>query len=128
MNIPDAMVDTQVNTMINEYAQSLAQSGLSFQQYLQYTGMDIEKFKDNMRPDALTRIKTSLVLGAVATAQNIEATDDDLNKKFEDMAAMYGMSAEDISEHTQGSELKSLKDQIRIEKAVEYIMDNVKTS
>ncbi|MCR5452994.1 MAG: trigger factor [Lachnospiraceae bacterium] len=126
MELPDAMIDTQVNTMINDYARSLAQSGLSLQQYLQFTGMDANKFRENMRPDAIKRIKTSLVLGAVADAQDIEATDEDINKKFEEMAAMYGMQAEDISKNTQGSELKSMKDQIRLEKAVEYIMDNVK--
>lgn len=126
MDIPAPMIDTQVSTMINEYAQSLMQSGLSFQQYLQFTGSTMDQFREQVRPDAEERIKSSLVLEAIAKAENLEATDEDVEKKIAEMAETYGMKVEDLKENIPDSERSSMKDQIAIEKAVDFIMDNVK--
>ena len=126
MDIPAPMIDTQVSTMINEYAQSLMQSGLSFQQYLQFTGSTMDQFREQVRPDAEERIKSSLVLEAIAKAENLEATDEDVEKKIAEMAETYGMKVEDLKENIPDSERSSMKNQIAIEKAVDFIMDNVK--
>lgn len=126
MDIPDAMVNTQINEMINEYARSLAQSGLSFQQYLQYTGEDIDKFKEHVKPDALERIKSSLVLEAVAKAENLEGTDEDVDAKIKEAAEQNNMKFEDLAKNVSDDERKTMKEQIAIEKAIDFIMDNVK--
>jgi len=126
MEIPDAMLDTQVNNMINDYARNLAQSGLSFQQYLQFTGMTIEQFREQTRPDALQRVKTSLVLEEIVKEQNLEATDADVDSRIEEMAKRYNMPAEDLKKNVQDDELEGFKKQIAIEKASEFVMDNVK--
>lgn len=126
MDIPDAMVDTQVNNIINDYSRNLAQSGLSFQQYLQFTGMTIDKFREQTRPEAVKRIKTSLCLEAIAAAENLEATDEDIDKRIEDMAKQYNMKAEDLKANVQDDEMDSFKEQIKMEKAIDFVMDHVK--
>ncbi|MDD6381137.1 MAG: trigger factor [Lachnospiraceae bacterium] len=126
MDIPDAMVDTQVNNIINDYSRNLAQSGLSFQQYLQFTGMTIDKFREQTRPEAVKRIKTSLCLGAIADAEKLDATDEDIDKRIDDMAKQYNMKAEDLKANIQDDEMDSFKEQIRMEKAIDFVMDHVK--
>lgn len=126
MDIPDAMVDTQINEMINEYARSLAQSGLSFQQYLQYTGEDLNKFKEHVKPDALERIKSSLVLQQVAKEENLVGTDEDVDDKIKEAAEQNKMTFEDLSKNVSNTERETMKEQISIEKAIDFIMENVK--
>ncbi|MDY6352275.1 MAG: trigger factor [Lachnospiraceae bacterium] len=126
MDIPDAMVDTQVNNIINDYSRNLAQSGLSFQQYLQFTGMTIDKFREQTRPEAVKRIKTSLCLEAIAEKEGLAATDEDVDKRIEDMAKQYNMKTEDLKSNVTDDELDTLKEQIKIEKAIDFVMDHVK--
>lgn len=126
IDIPDAMVDTQVNNIINDYSRNLAQSGLSFQQFLQYSGQTIEKFRENTRPEAIKRIKTSLCLEKIAEEQKLEATDEDIDKRIADMAKQYGMKEEDIKKNIQDDELDTFKEQIKMEKAIDFVMDNAK--
>ena len=126
MDLPDAMVDTQVNNIIQDYSRNLAQSGLSFQQFLQYSGQTIDKFRENTRPEAIKRIKTSLCLEKIAEEQNLEATDEDVDKKIDDMAKQYGMKSEDLKKNIQDDELDTFKEQIKMEKAIDFVMDHVK--
>ena len=91
MDIPDAMIDSQVEQMIDEFKQRVTYQGISFEQYLQFTGQNPEAFQESMRPEAVKRIQSSLVLEAIVAAENIEATDEDLNKEMEKMASMYQM-------------------------------------
>lgn len=126
MDIPDAMIDQQVNNMINEFANNLMQQGLSFEQYMQFTGMTEEKFKEQVRPDAVKRIQSSLVLEQIAKDENIEVTDEDVEAEIEKMAAMYGMEAKDLKGLVGDAEKASMKNDIAIQKAVEFVMDNVK--
>ncbi|MDD6550985.1 MAG: trigger factor [Lachnospiraceae bacterium] len=126
MDLPDAMVDTQVNNIIQDYSRNLAQSGLSFQQFLQYSGQTIDKFRENTRPEAIKRIKTSLCLEKIAEEQNLEATDEDVDKRIDDMAKQYNMKAEDLKKTIQDDELDTFKEQIKMEKAIDFVMDHVK--
>jgi trigger factor len=126
MDIPDAMIDTQVNSMINEYANSMRQSGLSFEQYLQFTGMTVEKFREQVRPDALDRIKSSLVLEQIAKEESIEASDEDVDARIAEIAEQYGMPAENLQKNIPASERKEMKKEIAMQKALEFVMDNVK--
>lgn len=126
MDIPDAMIDTQVENMIDEFAQRIAQQGLSFEQYLQFSGATMDKMKEQVRPEAITRIQSSLVLEQIAKDENIEVTDADIDAELEKMAAMYGMEADKIKEYMGDAEMESIKRDIAVQKAVELIMDNVK--
>ena len=126
MDIPEAMIQTQCEDMVNEFAQRIAQSGLTMEQYMQFSGQTVDKLMEQVRPEAETRIKTSLVLEAIVKAENIEATDADVDAEIEKMAGMYGMPVEQLKEYMGANEADSLKRQIAITKAVEYIMANVK--
>lgn len=126
MDIPDAMIDFQVNQMLNEYANNLAQSGLSFEQYMQFTGMTLEQLKAQMRPDAEDRIKGSLVLEAIAKAEGFEGTDEDVEKKIEEMAEQYGMKADDIKKNIPDSEKENMKKDVALEKAINFVTENMK--
>lgn len=126
MDIPEAMIDTQCETMIEEFAQRLAQSGLSMEQYFQFSGMTMDKMKEQVRPDALSRIQSSLVLEQIAKEEKLEATDEDVEAEIAKMAANYGMEADKLKEYMGESEKASIKRDLAITKAVDLIMANVK--
>lgn len=123
MEIPEAMIKTQVNRMAEEFAQRLQQQGLSIDAYMQYTGSTKEAFLENLKPEAEIRIKNSLVLEAVAKAENITANDEDVEKEINDMAAMYQMEADKLKEYMGEAELKQLKDDLAIQKAADLLAE-----
>ena len=98
MDIPEAMIDNQVNSMINDFANNMMQQGLSMEQYMQFTGMTMDKFKEQVRPDAVKRIQSSLVLEQIAKDENLEVTDADVEAEVEKMAAAYGMEVDKIKD------------------------------
>ena len=126
MDLPKAMIDTQCETMVNEFAQRIAQSGLSMDQYLQFSGMTVDQLKEQVRPEAETRIKSSLVLEQIAKEENIEVSDEDIDAEIEKMAKAYGMEADKLKEYMGDSEKESMKRDLAITKAVDLIMENVK--
>ncbi len=126
MEIPEAMLETQCENMINEFAQRIAQSGLSVEQYMQFSGLTIDKLKEQVRPEAETRIKSSLVLEQIAKEENIEVTDADIDAEVEKMAAAYGMEADKLKEYMGDAEKESMKRDLAVTKAVDLIMENVK--
>ena len=126
MDIPEAMIENQVNQMINEMANSMAQQGLSMEQYMQFTGQTIDSFKEQVRPDALTRIQSSLVLEQIAKDENIEVTDADVEAEIEKMASMYGMKADDLKNYIQDAERENMKKDLAVQKALDFVMDNAK--
>ena len=124
MDIPQAMIDTQVNRMLEDFAMRLQQQGLSVEQYFQYTGMTADKIMEEMKPEAVKRIKNSLVLEAVAKAENIEVSEEEFEAERQKMADMYKMEIEKIKEFMQDAEAKQMKDDIAIQKAVELIVSS----
>ena len=124
MDIPQAMIDTQVNRMLEDFAMRLQQQGLSVEQYFQYTGMTADKIMEEMKPEAVKRIKNSLVLEAVAKAENIEVSEEEFEAELQKMADMYQMEIEKIKEFMQDAEAKQMKDDIAIQKAVELIVSS----
>ena len=126
MEIPEAMIETQCENMINEFAQRIAQSGLSMEQYMQFSGMTIDGLKEQVRPEAETRIKSSLVLEQIAKEENIEVSEDEINAEVEKMAAQYGMEADKLKEYLGDAEKESIKRDLSVTKAVDLIMENVK--
>ena len=126
MDIPEAMIDTQCETMMEEFAQRIGQSGLSMDQYLQFSGLTVDGLKEQVRPEALSRIQASLVLEQIAKDENIEVSDEDVNAEIEKMAASYGMEADKLKEYMGDAEKDSMKKDLAINKAVELVMSNVK--
>ena len=126
MEIPEAMIDTQCEAMLDDFAQRIAQSGLSMEQYLQFSGMTVEKLKEQVRPEAVTRIQTSLVLEQIAKEENIEVSDEDVDAEITKMAESYGMEADKLKEYMGEAEKASMKREIAVNKAVELVMSNTK--
>ncbi len=124
MEIPEPMIDNQVDTMMNEFAQNMAQQGLSLEQYMQFTGMTMDQFRAQVRPDALARIQSSLVLEAVAEAAAIEISDEELEAEFAKMAEQYNMEVEKIKEIFGESQREAMKKDMAVQKAVELIVEN----
>ena len=126
MDIPEAMIDTQCESMIDEFAQRIAQSGLTMEQYLQFSGTTIDGMKEQVRPEALTRIQSSLVLEQIAKEENIEVTDEDIDAEIEKMAASYGMEADQLKGYMGEAQRDSMKKELALSKAADLIMENVK--
>ncbi len=126
MDIPDAMIETQCETMLDEFAQRIAQSGLSMEQYLQFSGLTVDALMDQVRPEAISRIKSSLVLEKIAEEENIQASEEELAAEIEKMAAGYGMEADKLKDLMGDSEKESMKKELELSKAADLIMENVK--
>ena len=124
MEIPDAMVDTQARQMVDEFAQRIAAQGLSMEQYMQFTGMDVQKMIEQMKPQAVKRIQSRLVLEAVVAAEKIEISEDELNAEIQKMADTYKMEVEKLSEILDDYSKKQIKEDIAIQKAVELVRDS----
>lgn len=124
MDIPEAMIDTEVEQMVAEFKQRVAMQGLSFEQYLQYTGGNIDALKESMKPQAESRVKGTLVLEAVAAAENLEVTEEDLDKEFEKMASMYQMEVEQIKSFMPAEQTESMKESLKVQKAIDFLVEN----
>ena len=125
MDIPDAMVDTQVNRMVEDFAQRLQQQGLSVEQYFQYTGMTADKIMEEMKPEAVKRIQSRLVLEAVVKAEGLTASEEEFQDELNKMAEQYKMEIEKVKEFMGEYEEKQIKEDIAIQKAVDVIVNSV---
>ena len=123
MEIADDMIMAQSENMLREFAQNMQMQGLSLEQYMQFTGNTPQAMLEQMKPQALKRIQSRLVLEAVAAAENIEVSDDEVNEKIDEMAKMYGMDAATIKESIGEAEINQMKEDIKVEKAVELVTD-----
>lgn len=108
--------------MINEFASRLGQQGLSIDQYMQMTGMQPQMLMDQMRPEAEKRIKSRLVLEAVAKAENITATEEDIDEQLKKMAEMYHMDVEKLKESMGEEDKKQVAEDVMVEKAAEFLV------
>ena len=124
MEIPEAMIDTQVNQMAQDFAQRIQQQGLSMEQYFQFTGMTAEKMMEELRPQAVKRIETRLVLEAIVKAENIEITDEKLDEELAKMAEAYKMEVEKLKEFMGENEKEQMKMDLAVQEAVTFLADN----
>lgn len=123
MDIPDAMVEYQTEQMLDDFAQRLQAQGLSAQQYFQFTGMTQEQYMEQMRPRALKNIQSRLVLEAVAAAENIEVSEEDLDAEFARMAEQYKMEVDKVKELIGDYQKDEIKKDLAIQKAVTLVTD-----
>ncbi|MFG6328547.1 MAG: trigger factor, partial [Lachnospiraceae bacterium] len=122
MEIPDPMVDAQTKQMAQEFAQRLQAQGLSLEQYMQLTGFTPQKMLDELKPQALKRIQSRLVLEAVAAAENIEVPDEDYDKEIEKMAEAYNMEKDKFIGLVSDNEKEQIRMDIAVQKAVEFVV------
>ena len=124
MEIPDAMIDTEVRQMANDFSQRIMQQGLTMEQYFQFTGMTAEKMFEELRPQAVKRIETRLVLEAIAKAENIEISDEKLDEELAKMAEAYKMEVEKLKEFMGEAEKKQMKADMAVQEAVTFLVES----
>jgi len=122
MDIPEPMIELQVSRMAEDFAQRLRYQGLSIENYFQYTGMTKEQFLDSLRPQALKQIQTRLVLEAIAKEEQIEVSDEELDKELAELAKMYRMEVDKLKEAVSDKEKEQIKLDIAVNKAVDLIV------
>ncbi len=123
IDIPAPMLDTTKEQMVNEFKQQISYQGLSIEQYLQFSGQSKEKFMESLTPDAEKRIKSRLVLEAIAEAEHIEVTEEDLQAELEKMADMYQMKVDEMTDMIGEQERESIRKDIAVQKAVDLVRD-----
>ena len=124
MEIPDAMVNSQIDTMVDEFANRIGQQGLSVEQYMKFTSTTEEQLRDQMRPEAIWRIESSLVLEEVAKKEDIQVSEEDVNAEIDHMAEMYAMDAEKFKEMLSDSQKVNMKRDIAIQRAADLIYEH----
>ncbi len=126
VEIPQPMIDTEADDMIRNQDNRFRSQGLSLQQYLQYTGMTAEKYRDEVKEQAKLNIESRLVLEAVAEAEKIEIADEDIEKEIQTMADNYGMPVDSMKTLITENERKSIATDLKVRKAVDVIIENSK--
>lgn len=126
MDIPEKMVEAQAEQMLEEFAQNIAMQGISFEQYLQFTGATVDQMKEQVKPQAQARVESSLVLEAVVKAENIEATEEEVEEEIKEMAGRYNMEADKLKGLLTDSDKENLKKDICARKAAKFVVDEAK--
>ena len=126
MDIPEAMIDTQCRQMMDDFGRRMQSQGLSMEQYFQFTGQSMDKMMEDMKPQALKRIQTRLVLEKVVETENIEASEDEINEEISKMAEMYKMEADKVRELLGEQGLGQMKEDLAVQKAVTMLADAAK--
>ena len=126
MEIPDKMIDAQAENMVQDMARRMQSQGLSLDMYLKYTGMTVEQMKEQARPDAEKRIRTRLVLEAVAKAENIQISDEKVDEEVAKMAEAYKMEVEKLKSYMSESDIKQMKEDLAVQQAVDLLVAEAK--
>lgn len=124
IDIPAVMVEDQLDEMLNEFGQQLSYQGLNLEMYCQYLQKDLKDLREELKPDAEKKVKTRLIVEAVAEAEKMTATQEDIEKELEAMAAQYKMEVEKLREMMQVDNLSYLQQDIKMRKAIEFMFEN----
>src|SRR5690606_27204260 len=120
------MVENELNNMMREFEQRLQMQGMNLDLYYQFSGQDEDALRTQMKEDAEKRVRMNLTLEAIAKAENLEASDEDVDKELQKMADMYNMTVEDVKK-AFGGNTDHIKADLKIQKAVEFLVENSKT-
>ena len=123
MDIPEPMIQNTVAQMAEDFAQRIQAQGLSIEQYFQFTGMNANTFMENLKPQALKRIQSRLVLEAVVKAEGLTASEEEVNKEIENMATMYQMEVDKLMELIGEDEKKAMAEDVAVQKALELVVN-----
>ncbi|MEK5441631.1 trigger factor [Fredinandcohnia sp. FSL W7-1320] len=125
IDIPEAMVNTELDRMLREFEQRLQMQGMNLDLYFQFSGQDENALREQMKEDAGKRVRVNLTLEAIAKAENIEVTEEEINAELENMATMYGVSADEIKSMLGG--LDGITEDLKIRKAIDFLVENSKS-
>ncbi|MFC4022621.1 trigger factor [Oceanobacillus longus] len=126
VEVPDAMVDTELEQMIREFEQQLQAQGMTMEMYSQFSGQDESALKEQMREDAAKRVKTNLTLEAIVAAENLEASEEDVKAELEKMASMYGAEVDQLVQMLGGN-TDTIKNDLKMRTAIDFLAENSKT-
>jgi trigger factor len=126
INVPEVMVDNEIERMMSEFEQRLQSQGMNLDLYFQFSGQDEAALREQMKEDAASRVRVNLTLEAIVNAENIEVTDEDVDKELENMATAYNMGIDQIK-MALGGNLDAVKGDLKMKKAVEFLVENSKT-
>ena len=121
IDIPDAMINSHIDKMLRDFDMNMRYQGLNLEQYLKYTGMTVDKMREQFKDDAAKNVKTSLVLEKICEAEGIDASEDEINKEYESMAESNGMKIEDIKKYVSEDDVKET---IKARNTIKFLVDN----
>lgn len=124
IDFPEAIINEQCDQMINDFANTLRYQGMDMQRYMSATGSTIASLRESVRPEAEKRLKENLVLEAVAKAEGLEVTEEDINKEYENLASMYGMELDRVKAMFGQSENDNMKAELLNRKALDFLVAN----
>lgn len=124
VEVPDVMVNTEVNRMLQEFEQRLQMQGMNLELYFQFSGQDENALREQMKEEAVIRVRTNLTLEAIAKAENLEVTTEEVDAELENMAGMYNMTVDSIKQALGG--LEGIKGDLKLKKAVDFLVENKK--
>jgi trigger factor len=125
IDIPEAMVNTELDRMLREFEQRLQMQGMNLDLYFQFSGQDENALREQMKEDAGKRVRVNLTLEAIAKAENIEVSEEEISAELENMATMYGVSADEIKSMLGG--LDGITEDLKIRKAIDFLVENSKS-
>ncbi|WP_449537161.1 trigger factor [Ferdinandcohnia sp. Marseille-Q9671] len=125
IDIPEAMVNTELDRMVREFEQRLQMQGMNLDLYFQFSGQDENALREQMKEDAGKRVRINLTLEAIANAENIEVSEEEINEELEKMAGMYSVSVEELKNMLGGAE--GIKEDLKIRKAIDFLVENSKS-
>lgn len=126
MEVPEVMIENEINSMVKNLEARLSQQGLTLEQYFQFTGQDADKMKDYMRETANKKVRTDLVLEAVEKAENIEATEEELKTRAEEVSKMYGANTEEMVDLLLKNQKHALMVDVKTKKTIDFLVENNK--
>ena len=125
IDIPEAMVDNELDRMVQEFEQRLQMQGMTMEMYTQFSGQTQDDLKEQMKEDAQKRVQTSLTLEAIAETEELEATEEDVDKQLEEMASQYQMEVDQLRQMLGGN-TDALKGDLKLQKAIDFLLENAK--
>ena len=126
MEIPDRMVEGQIDNMVQDTARRMESQGLNMDLYMKYTGMTMEQMREQMKPQALKRIQTRLVLEEVVKGENLQVSDERLDEEIAKMAAAYQMEADKLKGYMSDRDKDQMKEDIAVQEAVDFLVAEAK--
>ncbi|MFC5735360.1 trigger factor [Cytobacillus gottheilii] len=126
IDVPSAMVDTEVDRMLQEFEQRLQMQGMNLELYFQFSGQDESALREQMSEEAAKRVRVNLTVEAIAKAENIEVTEEEISAELDKMAEMYNMGVDAITQ-ALGGNLDALKSDLQMKKAIDLLVENSKT-
>ncbi|MFP7271481.1 trigger factor [Bacillus safensis] len=122
VDIPQAMVDTELDRMMKEFEQRLQMQGMNLELYFQFSGQDEDALKEQMKEDAAKRVKSNLTLEAIAAAENLQVSDEEVEEELSKMAEAYNMPIENIKQAIGSTE--AMKEDLKVRKAIDFLVEN----